>query len=550
MKTFASILAVLLTLLLVVGCGGSTPTAVTMATDSPRPTDTPVPPTATTPPTATPLPTETPLPPTITSFPTRTAAPIETPPPVPVRERQGQVIAFTHVNLVPMTEEIVLEGQTVLISGTVIVQVGPADEVAIPQDALVIDGAGAYLMPGLADMHIHTRDDWLAHSSAGGSAPADEWAVFPLNLFLANGVTTIRDFGPGGQDLKYVLRWRDDIHAGTMDGPTIYASGRMLYASPMEYPAGAVEWNHAQGFDFQKLYSYLSKEDFDEGMAAAKELGMYTAGHIPFAVGLEGVLAAGMDEIAHIEELDYEFIQFDRTADLPEQEWIPYILGAALQQYDISQGFDAEDFRSRSGETIAATIDRLQTAQVAVCTTLHVGEAIVQKLFEPRAFEARPENSYLPQRYMDALRAGRDRHQQEYKGVEALATFQHGLHRFMLVELHRAGVLLLLSTDGGTGKMGIVPGFSIHDELRILAENGFTPYEALATGTVNAATAVQRMTGEGDFGTIEVGKRADLILLGRDPLQDVAHVRDPLGVMAAGRWYPQDLLEEMIAIHD
>ena len=77
-------------------------------------------------------------------------------------------------------------------------------------------------------------------------------------------------------------------------------SGKILYTSPVEDPTGGVQWNHAQGFDFQKLYSYLSKEDFHEAMAAAKELGFYTAGHIPYPVGLDGVLAEGMDEIAHV----------------------------------------------------------------------------------------------------------------------------------------------------------------------------------------------------------------------------------------------------------
>ena len=94
--------------------------------------------------------------------------------------------------------------------------------------------------------------------------------------------------------------------------------------------------------------------------------------------------------------------------------------------------------------------------------------------------------------------------------------------------------------------MGIVPGFSIHDELRILTENGFSPYEALATGTVNAAKVVERMIGEGDFGTIEVGKRADLILVRGNPLKDVAVIRNPLGVMADGRWYSIDTLAQMI----
>ncbi|OQY17783.1 MAG: hypothetical protein B6I34_11680 [Anaerolineaceae bacterium 4572_32.1] len=116
----------------------------------------------------------------------------------------------------------------------------------------------------------------------------------------------------------------------------------------------------------------------------------------------------------------------------------------------------------------------------------------------------------------------------------------------MLGSLHDAGVLLLLGTDSGTGGMGIVPGYSIHDELRILVENGFSPYEAIAAGTVNAAIVVERMGGDGDFGAIQVGKRADLILVRDNPLEDVSTIKEPLGVMAAGKWYSQETLAELI----
>ena len=122
------------------------------------------------------------------------------------------------------------------------------------------------------------------------------------------------------------------------------------------------------------------------------------------------------------------------------------------------------------------------------------------------------------------------------------------MERILAKELRRAEVTLLLGTDSGTGGMGIVPGFSTHDELRILTEVGFTPYEAISTGTVNAAKVVEKMTGKGDFGTVEAGKRADLILVRGNPLKNVANIREPLGVMAAGRWYPEEKLKEMIAI--
>jgi hypothetical protein len=403
--------------------------------------------------------------------------------------------AFTNVNLVPMTRETIIENQTVLVKGTKIVSLGDSDALRIPEGARVIDGNGAYLMPGLADMHMHTRQVW---------EDRETWPVHPLNLYLANGVTTIRDFAPQGSPLTYALQWRDEIRAGTRNGPTIYASGKLLYASPLADPEGMVRQNHDLGFDFLKLYSYLSQDDFHEAMTAARALGMYTSGHIPYAVGLDGILTEGMDEIAHIEELLPEFINFDRHRDLTPEEWLPYIVEATLAQWDVSSPSIQADVKAENAETLTRIADQLRSANVPVCTTMVIDDVIQRKLFQLEDFASRPENQYLPHTYVQSLRRGEEKHQVQFRGIEDLAAFKYGIDRWLLVGLRRGGVLLLLGTDSGTGGMGIVPGYWLHDELRILVENGFSPYEAIAMGTVNAGIVVERMTGEGGFGTIEV----------------------------------------------
>jgi imidazolonepropionase-like amidohydrolase len=457
----------------------------------------------------------------------------------PLQHSDGATTAFIHVNVVPMTNAIVIEDQTVLIEGDRIVAVGPGRRVSIPENATIIDGGGAYLMPGLADMHMHTRQDW----------ESDEWPVFPLLLYLANGVTTIRDFGPSGKDLTYALRWREQIDAGTRIGPRIYTSGKILFVSPLGDPKGLVHENHDLGFDFLKLYSYLAPEDFHEALTAAKELGMYSAGHVPYAIGLESTLAEGMNEIAHVEELLFEFIEYDKDSQLDPDEWITYLVGSAVQQFDISADLDSSDFNRRHAETMTRIIEQLHSAGAPVCTTLVVDDVIQLKLFQSQTFLDRPGSRYLPVGYLDLFRRGEEKHQLQFRGVEDLAAFKNNFDRWILVRLHQAGIPLLLGTDSGTGGMGIVPGFSIHDELRILVENGFSPYESIATGTANAAAVIERMVGEGDFGAIEVGKRADLLLVNRNPLEDVSAIRDLRGVMAAGRWYSREALDQMIEIN-
>jgi len=445
-----------------------------------------------------------------------------------------KVKAFVNVNLVPMTKEKIISSQTVLIKGKQIIAIGPSKHIDIPDNSEIINGTNAYLMPGLADMHIHTDTRWL-----------NGWPVSPLYLFLANGVTTIRDFGPKGTPVDYALNWRDDIEQGERQGPTFYGAGPILYG-PVGDAGKIVQAQKFQGFDFVKLYSFLSEKEFHDAITTAKNLNMYTAGHIPFAIGLDSVLSKGMNEIAHIEELDFEFLDFDRSQSLGHEEWFRYLLDVATDEFGNSPDLDIADLKKRYQTHIKDIVNRLKTANVPICTTLAVGEIIVQKLFHMHNLVSRSTSQYLPYGYIALLKQGKERHQIQWKGHENFAPVHYKLNQLLLRELHKGGVPLVLGTDAGPFGMGLVPGFSIHDELRILTENGFTPYEAIKTGTVNAAEVIQNMIGKGDFGTVEVGKRADLILIGGNPFDDIDNIRKLHGVMASGRWYDKATLQKMI----
>ena len=445
--------------------------------------------------------------------------------------------AFVHVNLVPMTEESVLPDQAVLVQDKQIVAIGPTGQVNIPTGARVIDGTGAYLMPGLADMHIHIRGHWLDGS----------WPVSPLHLFLANGVTTIRCFGPGGKTGRYALRWRDEIDSGTRVGPKIYTCGRIL-RGPVEHPERVVIKQKYTGFDFIKIYSYVTPAEYREAMATARKLGIYRAGHVPFQVGLDGVLSAEMDEIAHVEELLWELVDFDRHKDLVGRAWMPYVAEVAFEQYRPLLELDKTEITRRMQPSIARTVDKLKGRDIPFCTTLYLDEVIVQKLFHLQVFLNKPVNRYMPPWYMDKLGQGKEKHQRQFKGAEVFAPWKYHIDRLILTSLKQHGLPLLLGTDTGTGGMGVVPGYSIHEELRTLVENGFTPFEAIATGTRNISPVIRKMTGQGNMGTVALGNRADLLLVEQNPLEDVAHLRMLRGVMAAGQWFDKQDLENMTTL--
>jgi hypothetical protein len=455
------------------------------------------------------------------------------------------VTAFTHVNLIPMTEETVLEDQTVLVQGDQIIYVGRSGSIKIPTQATIIDSEGAYLMPGLADMHVHIYEE-----------SRDEYPVSPLNLYIAKGVTTIRDCGtaPIHPSDTFVLDWRDEILSGETVGPMIYSSGRTIHG-PVAAPARVVRERYENGFDFVKLYMELSKKEFEAAQGTAEELGMYTVGHIPYQVGLERAISSGLDEIAHIEELTFELMWADQcpTRTLSMDQWLASFVEAVSERYDYDPGteidFDPAAFEKLQGAQMDLMLRSLRENEIPVGTTLVVGEVVDQKLFDLDQFLQRAENVYLVPGLVDEILAGQNRHQLMFDAIgknKALLDWKDDLDFYVLRRLKEAGIMIVSGTDAGSSSIGVVEGFATHDDLRILTEKGFSAYEALQTATVNAARVVEKMNGEGNFGTIEAGKRADLILLAGNPLDDILNTQKILGVMAAGRWFNQTALSKLI----
>ncbi len=416
------------------------------------------------------------------------------------------LVAFVNVNVIPMDSERVLADQTVIVRNGVIETIGNSKQVIVPDSALVVDGRGKYLMPGLVDMHIHIEyeDDML--------------------LLVANGVTSIRNmWGNTDKKLQFgmpdQLKLRQQIKQGKLLGPTIYTAGPIVEGSPANHPLmevydspeaarQSVAWQKAQGYDFIKVYDHLSPQVYQAIIESAREHNIPVAGHVPFAVGLDGVLASGQQTIEHLTGyIDPDAVEFVIPKD----------------QLD---GYAAKTRR----------------AEVWNCVTLseypkskQTPQGIEQLQNQPGMIYVSPSTQFLtPFLYYMASQS------HTYTGADYPERIT-SLNRQMVRALHKAGAGILLGTDAAQAYH--LPGFSVHEELAFLVEAGLSPYEALAAGTHNAAKAMGKLD---EFGTVKEGKRADLILLQQNPLDNVSNVRGRVGVMLRGRWFSETELQSML----
>ncbi|MCA1560539.1 MAG: amidohydrolase family protein [Acidobacteria bacterium] len=432
---------------------------------------------------------------------------------VALRPAVSQTLAFEHATVVPMDRERVLHDQTVLVVDGRIAAVASSAEVAVPSGAERIDGRGKFMMPGLADMHVHL------------------WDQRTLMLFVANGVTTVRNMWGAPRHLT----WRREIASGERLGPTIYTTGPLIDGTPpiwntsvvVETPEEAervVADQKRAGYDFVKVYSMLSREAYAALFAAAGRHGIKVVGHVPAAAGLDAALDAKQASIEHLTG----YFEATQTASSP-------LIGASDRR--LLRQLPAYVDEGRFSTVATATA----RAGVWNSVTLVVAQKFVPST-EAATLLARPEMRFVPPR----LRAGwdptkdfrmRDRTARDWELQRRGDTLRNAL----VSSLHRAHARILLGTD--TPNPFVAPGFSIHEELRNLVAAGLTPYEAIRAGTRDAA---EFLDGLADFGTVEPGRRADLLLVDGNPLDDVANVARLAGVMIRGRWLPAAELQRML----
>ena len=394
-------------------------------------------------------------------------------------------IALMNVNVIPMSREHVLADQVVLIQDGTITGLGPAASLRIPHSVRRIDGEGKFVIPALAEMHAHIP---------GGDAPEAEIERV-LFLYVANGIGTIR--GMLGHPRHLALR--DRARSGAIVSPWIYTSGPSLNANTVPTPDAArqaAREQKAAGYDFLKIHPGILRGPFDALAAAAKEAGIRMAGHVPADVGLQRALEVPYATIDHLDG---------------------YVEALAGPGGPPSQMFGLNLVDRIDESRIPALVEATRKAGVAQVPTQALFEHWVG-LDDPDAMRQWPEMRYVDANTLANWVANK-------RKLADAATPQNRrrfleIRRHLLKALHDGRVRLLLGSDAP--QVWNVPGFSLHRELEYLVAAGLTPYQALETGTRQIA---EFYGTQAERGTIEVGKRADLVVLEGNPLEDITQTK-------------------------
>jgi imidazolonepropionase-like amidohydrolase len=414
-------------------------------------------------------------------------------------------IAFTDVSVIPMDRDVVLEDQTVVVVNGVIAEMGSSEDVRVGAGATVIDGTGRFLMPGLSEMHAHVPP---------GADPPREDVEDILFLYVANGITTIR----GMLGSAYQIPLADELAANDVLGPNFYVGAPSINGTSAPTPEDAerlIREHVAAGYHLQKIHPGVSLETWDHMVEVAEEVGITFGGHVPADVGLVHAIETGMSTVDHLDG----YVQAVASDDVVSQ----VNAGQPVSLDGLVRGVD----ESRIDEIVQLTVEH----DVYVVPTMYLWENLYGAT-SAEPFLAQPEMRYVSQAQRDGWRrqaSGGPRGTPETVGAFL------ALRKRILEKLADAGANILMGTD--SPQMFNVPGFALHRELRVMADAGLTNYQILESGTAAVGRYVRDHLGiDDDFGTVAPGQRADLVLLGSSPLEDLANLTDRVGVMVRGQW--------------
>lgn len=431
----------------------------------------------------------------------------------------AQIVVLENVNVLPMDRDRILERQTVIIRDGRIAQIGAAARVKAPDGAMRVDASGKFLMPGLAEMHGHLPTPLASR----------ELVEHILFLYVANGVTTVR----GMQGNPSALERRAAVASGNLLGPRLFVAGPQFGANAktVEIAEKMVRDQKAAGYDLLKIQEGASSAVYDAIVKTANEVRIDFAGHVPNEVGVRRVIAARQKSIDHLDNY-LEALEADnsplRDAD------------AQTRARELPFHVDERKIPELARLTRQAGVWNAPTMALwEVFYSGQTGEAIRDSM---------PEVRYMPRSTVDQWVHSKNTMLQP--ASNNFMGFGVGsktgprvveLRRKILKGLRDAGAGIILGTD--SPQTFSVPGFSIHREMQAMAAAGLTPFEILQSGTRNAAIYFNSLS---ETGTVEQGKRADLILLDANPLKDISNVARRAGVVVAGRWIPESEIQQRL----
>jgi imidazolonepropionase-like amidohydrolase len=438
-----------------------------------------------------------------------------------------ETLIFTNVNVVN-TREGGVAPMTVVIKKGRIIGLAKVGFVTQGPGIQIINANGKYMIPGLWDMHVH---------SAFVSPHWDEGIIYPL--YIANGVTGVRDMG-GDPDV--LAGRRNRIEKGELLGPHLFLAGPFLAAgrsdqqtiavNTPEEARYAVDTVKKRKFDFVKILSNIPRDSYFAIAEEAAKHKISFAGHVPYSVSVAEAVTAGQKSIEHLTGVQL-------ACSSQEQKLRAQGL-AALSNHDYAA------YR-KLGMQVMATYDQTKARalflQIAQRSTWQVPTLVwteANSRTDDPNLETDPRLKYVP----TAVRAQWNRANlregtspEELAGLKAEAARALG----MVKAMHDAGVPFLAGSDGPDPY--VFPGFSLHDEFEWLVKSGFTPFQALQAATFNPALFLGKLE---EYGVVEKGRVADLVLLDANPLQDIGNTRKIFAVVVGGKYYSREALDGML----
>jgi imidazolonepropionase-like amidohydrolase len=443
----------------------------------------------------------------------------------------SDALVLQHVTVIDGTGRAPQPDQTVIIAGGRISEIGPASRIKIGKAANVIDARGKFLIPGLWDMHVHL---------AGVNADPVWSKDVLLPLLLANGITGVRDMGG---DLEALLSWKRDVEAGSLLGPHIFASGPWLGArrrkTPEQFPVANADEARAavrdlkqRGADFIKIISLPSREAFFAVADEARKQNISFVGHLPFEIGAAEASNAGMRSIEHFLYSGFSLSFSSQEEDLRNRLVEAEKKGDSAAWEKIAHEADVT-FSTEKAAVLFQTLKKNGTWVTPTIASLDItSHPDSWKLDDPNLEFVPPS---FAKQWRDSFNDAHIKERAAWLGRQAANDWK------LTGELHRAGIPLLVGSD--SLDPFVFPGDSLHRELGEFVQAGFTPLEAIQAATRGAAQFLGR---EKDFGTVEVGKTADLVLLDANLLENIANTRKILAVIRNGKYLDRAALDAML----